>query len=239
MTDILKIGSPEMVVGLRRNKRAKRLTLRVSSVDGKPVLTLPPRVTLRAAQDFLMRQEKWLRERLSDAPTRVKVDIGVIIPFCGEKLVISQHSKTRTVLAPGHIVVSANKHAGKSVSAFLKSRARLAATEHAQKYAAILGHEFNRISIRDPRSRWGSCSTEGNLMFSWRLVLAPEKVLEYVVAHEIAHLAEMNHSAAFWQTVAGLMPEYNQFQKWLKLNGATLHRLDFNAALTRPQNVIT
>lgn len=232
MDGVLKVGAPEMVVNLRRNKRAKRLTLRVSSVDGTPVLTLPPRVALREAQKFLDRQEDWLRERLNAAPERVVVRVGVPIPFLGEKLVVATHSKARTTLAPGHILTPISKHTGKSVERFLKTRARIAVTDFSIKYASELGQDFGRISLRDPRSRWGSCSSEGNLMYSWRLILAPSKVLEYVVAHEIAHLAEMNHSVAFWQVVARLMPEYRQHQNWLKQNGAILHRLDFKAGLT-------
>ncbi len=232
MTDILKVGTPEMVVYLRRNKRAKRLTLRVSSIDGQPVLTLPPRAKLHEAQQFLESQESWLRKHLAAAPDRMIVQAGMPIPFMDEKLLIAQHSKSRTVLAPGVILTPANKHTGKSVETFLKARARIAVTGHCQYYARQLGREFGRISLRDPRSRWGSCSTDGNLMFSWRLVLAPSRVLEYVVAHEIAHLAEMNHSSAFWQVVKNLMPEYQHHQNWLKQNGAVLHRLDFKHGLT-------
>lgn len=232
MIDTLKIGTPEMAVALRRNKRAKRLTLRVSSVDGRPVLTLPPRASIKEARQFLQQQESWLRLRVDAAPKRVIVAPGVSIPFLGEKLLIRSHSKTRASLAPGHIFVPKSKHHGTAVAGILKSRARILVSAHAKTYAQMLGHTFGRISLRDPRSRWGSCSTEGNLMFSWRLVLAPEKVLEYVVAHEIAHLAEMNHSKAFWQTVEGLMPEYRNHQNWLKQNGAVLHQLDFKAGLT-------
>ncbi len=232
MTETLKVGTPEMVVTLRRNKRAKRLTLRVSSVDGQPVLTLPQNAKIREAQRFLDQQESWLREHLAAAPERIIVQVGVPLPFMGEKLLVTQHGKSRTILAPGHILTPSRKHTGKSVETFLKARARIAVTDHCHSYAQRLGYDFGRISLRDPRSRWGSCSTDGNLMFSWRLILAPAKVLEYVVAHEIAHLAEMNHSPAFWQTVKNLMPEYRQHQNWLKQNGAVLHRLDFKAGLT-------
>ncbi len=232
MTATLKIGTPEMVVALRRNARAKRLTLRVSSVDGRPVLTMPPRVSMKEARQFLGQQESWLRLRVDAAPKRIIVAPGVSIPFLGEKLIIRPHGKARSTLAPGHIFVPSEKHPGTAVAGILKSRARIEVFAYAKVYAQMLGREFGRISLRDPRSRWGSCSTDGNLMFSWRLVLAPQKVLEYVVAHEIAHLAEMNHSKAFWQTVEDLMPEYRNHQNWLKQNGALLHQLDFKAGLT-------
>lgn len=232
MKDFLKVGTSEMMVNLRRNPRAKRLTLRVSSVDGKPVLTLPPRVRQREAQHFLNRQESWLRARMDAAPDRMAVVAGVTIPFLGEQLVVTPHAKSRVTLAPGHLMVPEVKHIGTSVAGFLKTRARLTVTELSTKYATKLGEPFGRISLRDPRSRWGSCSSDGNLMYSWRLILAPSKVLEYVVAHEIAHLAEMNHSAAFWQIVADLMPEFETHRQWFKQHGPSLHRFDFKAGLT-------
>jgi len=232
MTGALKVGTSEIEVRLKRNKRAKRLTLRVSAIDGKPVLTLPYHATVTAAQKFLDTQQTWLQNQLAQAAPLVLVGPGAVIPFQGEKLVVTPHGKTGTKLAPGHILTPGHKHTGQSVARFLIRRARIASTGHCNYYADKLGRQFGKISLRDPRSRWGSCSSEGNLMFSWRLVMAPAKVLEYVVAHEIAHLHEMNHSPAFWQTVADLMPEYERHQNWLKLNGAILHRLDFKAGLT-------
>ncbi len=232
MKDVLKVGTSEIMVNLRRNKRSKRLTLRVSSVDGKPVLTLPSRVSMREAQKFLNTQESWLREHLDAAPTRIIVQPGVPIPFQDDRLIVAEHSKSRVALAPGHILTPRGKHTGKSVAGFLKSRARIAVMDHCAHYSEKLGRDYGSISLRDPRSRWGSCSSAGNLMFSWRLILAPSEVLEYVVAHEIAHLSEMNHSPAFWHEVAELMPDYKHPQNWLKQNGAILHRLDFKSGLT-------
>jgi len=232
MTEVLTVGTPAIQVNLRRNKRAKRLTLRVSSVDGKPVLTLPARVSKRVARKFLAEQESWLRKQIDAAPQRVAVAVGVSIPFLGENLEIFQHSKSRTTLAPGHVLVPVNRPVGKSVQNFLVSRCRISVTEFSKQYAMLLHRRVGRISLRDPRSRWGSCSDEGNLMYSWRLMLAPQQVLKYVVVHEVAHLVEMNHSGAFWQVVADLMPDYSVHRAWLKQNGAALHRFDFKARLT-------
>jgi predicted metal-dependent hydrolase len=100
----------------------------------------------------------------------------------------------------------------------------VAASEH---YADLLGRPFGKVSLRDTRSRWGSCTSEGNLMYSWRLILAPVDVLNYVAAHEVSHLAEMNHSQAFWSEVERLMPGYAAPRKWLKQHGAELHRFQF------------
>jgi predicted metal-dependent hydrolase len=113
--------------------------------------------------------------------------------------------------------------------AFLKIEARNALVPAAEAFAAQLSKPIGRISLRDTRSRWGSCSGAGNLMFSWRLVMAPPAVLHYVAAHEVAHLQEMNHSQVFWDVVARLMPDYRIHRAWLKKHGAKLHRVDFSS----------
>lgn len=91
-------------------------------------------------------------------------------------------------------------------------------------YARMMGVSYGRIAIRDQKTRWGSCSGEGNLNFNWRLIFAPAGVLDYVVVHELAHRKEMNHSPRFWRVVEDTMPEYRKYQKWLKENGRGLHR---------------
>ncbi len=95
-------------------------------------------------------------------------------------------------------------------------------------HAARLGRGYRSLTLRDTRSRWGSCSAAGGLMFSWRLILAPPEILDYVAAHEVAHLAEMNHSPAFWRVVAGLCPDYARHRAWLRKHGQTLHAYDFS-----------
>ena len=91
-------------------------------------------------------------------------------------------------------------------------------------YARMMGVSYGRIAIRDQKTRWGSCSGEGNMNFNWRLIFAPAGVLDYVVVHELAHRKEMNHSPRFWRVVEDTMPEYRKYQKWLKENGRGLHR---------------
>ena len=100
--------------------------------------------------------------------------------------------------------------------------ARERLTSAVAAYAETLGRPFGRITLRDPRSRWGSCSSKGDLMFSWRLIMAPPEVLDYVAAHEVAHLAEMNHSDRFWAVCRRLCPETDKHRRWSKQNGAEL-----------------
>lgn len=105
-----------------------------------------------------------------------------------------------------------------------RDKAREIFEQKVSYYAQMMGVSYGRIAIRDQKTRWGSCSGEGNLNFNWRLIFAPAGVLDYVVVHELAHRKEMNHSPRFWRVVEDTMPEYRKYQKWLKENGRGLHR---------------
>ena len=118
--------------------------------------------------------------------------------------------------------------AGPALARLLKARARLSLAEATVGYATALGRPHGRITLRDPRGRWGSCSARGDVMYSWRLIMAPPVVLDYVAAHEVAHLAEMNHSPAFWAVVARLMPDFATPREWLRAHGSGLQRSDFS-----------
>ncbi|HIP23116.1 MAG TPA: M48 family peptidase [Rhodobacteraceae bacterium] len=227
MAETLTIGTPAITVELRRNARAKRMTLRVSAVDGVPRLSLPKRGSLKAAKQFLMEQEAWLHGHIGNTPERVLIAEGLTIALYGESFLLKTHSKSRVTLAPDTLFLPETRPAGHALEGFIKARAKNVITNLAEIDSTTLGKPFSKISLRDPRSRWGSCNTDGNLMFSWRLMLAPPEVLRYVVAHEVAHLREMNHSSAFWAEVAGLMPDYAAPRRWLKAHGGQLHRFDF------------
>ena len=228
MAETIQLGDPPIDVTLKHSARAKRLSLRVSGVDGRVSLTLPRRASLREAQAFLHTKEDWIRGHLDRQPSTTLVVPGALIPVEGRPRLIAE-TRTRVVkLMDEHILVPLGEDkAGVRVRAFLKTLARDRLAEASARYATQLGHPFGKISLRDTRSRWGSCTSEGNLMYSWRLILAPASVLDYVAAHEVAHLAEMNHSAAFWNEVAGLMPEYETPRKWLRSHGGGLHRFQF------------
>jgi predicted metal-dependent hydrolase len=116
---------------------------------------------------------------------------------------------------------------GPRIEAFVKLLARHRLSDACDRYAAQVGRKHAGLTLRDTRSRWGSCSAAGKLMFSWRLAMAPPEVLDYVAAHEVAHLVEMNHAPAFWAVVARLMPDYQRHRNWLKQNGATLQAIRF------------
>lgn len=221
-------GNPPVEITLRRSARAKRISLRVSGLDGRITLTMPHRGSEREALNFARSKQAWLQRHLADKPQITPVAYGEDIPLAGALLRITPHDGRKVMLADGMLhVPGAPEQVGTRVRAFLKAQARdrlAAASDH---YAGRLGRGYSKISLRDTRSRWGSCSSQGGLMFSWRLIMAPPRVLDYVAAHEVAHLREMNHSPAFWALVEHLMPDYRQPRQWLRHNGQNLHRYHF------------
>lgn len=223
MTELVLAGDPPIAVAMRRNAQARRLTLRVSGLDGRVTLTVPAHVPEVEALAFARSREGWLRGRISDVSSPVRVTDGTVLPIEGVP--------TRLRLARGcRVHHGADGLAAASPAAALAylrglARDRLAAS--VDRHGVALGRTASAISLRDTRSRWGSCSSAGRLMFSWRLILAPPPVLDYVAAHEVAHLAHMDHSAAFWAVVADLFPDHAAERAWLRSEGGSLHRWHF------------
>lgn len=222
-------GDPEIPLILRKSARAKRITLRVSQVDGRVTVTLPRRVSEQEALAFAIEKEAWIRKHLSQQCNVLNITQGATLPIAGrDHLVVS--GAGRTVRAEGsELQVPGHPDAvGRRVLGYLKARARDTLVEASDFYAERLGRPYSGISLRDPRSRWGSCSSAGRLMYSWRLVLAPPSVLNYVVAHEVSHLAEMNHSDRFWAQVERIHGPHDEARRWLRTDGVALHRYRFD-----------
>jgi predicted metal-dependent hydrolase len=220
---------PEVEITLRRSPRARRLSLRVSRQDGRVVLTIPPRAREREALAFLASQEGWLRATLARLPPPMPpLGPGSLIPVEGRPLRLTP-AAGRGVRIAGEALLLPGDPARAVVRAavFLRALARSRLAAACDRHAAALGRPYSRLDLRDPKARWGSCGRDGRLMFSWRLILAPPEVLDYVAAHEVAHLAEMNHAPAFWAVVARLCPGWQDPRAWLKANGATLHGFRF------------
>jgi len=228
MERIILAGRPDVEVLLRRSRRTRRISLRVSGLDGRVTLTMPPRARIREAEAFLREKEGWIRANMARAPGAVRPEIGGSILWEGRETEIREGSGRTARLVDGAIRVPPDPARVQArIAALMKAAARERLMAASGKYAAMLGARFGRISLRDPRSRWGSCSSEGNLMYSWRLIMAPPSVLDYVAAHEVAHLREMNHSRAFWQIMAQICPSHATHRAWLRENGALLHRYRF------------
>ncbi|WP_283177161.1 SprT family zinc-dependent metalloprotease [Gemmobacter sp. 24YEA27] len=227
---LLLPGPPPVEINMRRSARAKRFSLRVSRLDGKVTLTLPPRAKDRDALSFLHDQEGWLRTVLASMPMArlVPVSHGAELPVLGRMMRITP-SEGRGVRVEGDslLVPGRPDQAGAKVAAWLKALARDRLAYSSTHYAGLVGRSYARLVLRDTRSRWGSCSHDGTLMYSWRLAMAPREVLDYVAAHEVAHLVEMNHSADFWAVVSKIRPGWKAERDWLKRDGQTLHRYSF------------
>lgn len=221
-------GDPPIPLILRRSARARRISLRVSKVDGRVTLTLPKRLPEREALAFAREKETWIRGHLAARGDDVQVGFGAEIPLGGQMIQVVPGEGRRVQIGPDHIAVpGADARVGARVQAHLKQVARDRLAAACDDYAARLGKRFTKITLRDTRSRWGSCTSEGALMFSWRLIMMPPEVLDYVAAHEVAHLAEMNHSAAFWAGVERIYGDYSGPRRWLRVQGGDVHRYQF------------
>ena len=191
-------------------------------------LTLPRHAPANKALAFAQEKADWIRARLAERPEEVAAVIGARLPVDGMDLVVARGRRSRLLPGLGRIEVSERAgDVGAAVAGVLKAHARDRLAAASDDFARDLGKTYTKLTLRDTRSRWGSCSTQGALMFSWRLILAPPDVLDYVAAHEVAHLAEMNHGPRFWATVERLWPHYRTHRKWLRENGESLHRFRF------------
>ncbi|MBR2534461.1 MAG: M48 family metallopeptidase [Hyphomicrobium sp.] len=218
---------------VRRHPGARRLTLRVSRTSRAVVVTIPVQCDLDEAGSFLNRHIDWVRERLDSLPDPVPFRDGVAMPLRGEPhtVVFTGCKRSRIVTRvaiPGHRpeirVPGSLDMAPRRLRDWLFEEARRDLAERVSFHSKTLRVKSTKIAVRDQTSRWGSCSSTGVLSFSWRLVLSPPHVLDYVAAHEVAHLAEMNHGPRFWALVKKADPEYQTAKKWLLVYGLDLHR---------------
>ena len=221
---------------LRRHPTARRLTLRVSRSRRAVILTMPKRCSIDEAGLFLHRHLDWVHECIDDIPDRVFFEHGANIPLRGvmHKLCFTGASRSSAVVQirqtgdaadmPVLEVSGQHEHAPRRLQDWLVEQARLDLGTRVRFHADNLSLRPKRLSIRDQSTRWGSCSSSGCLSFSWRLIMAPPVVLDYLAAHEVAHLAEMNHGARFWQLVERTMPRMNEAKGWLRREGMDLHR---------------
>ena len=207
-------------VSIRVSPRARRVGLRIDAAERKVELVLPPGVPVRTGLRFLAAKRGWVAARLDALPQRVPFVEGAILPVLGVPHRISR--ETDPAAPPVRIIDGEIRVRGDPLCLAHRERDHLARTARAEinprarRLAARVGREVAQVNVRDTRSRWGSCSAQGSLSFSWRLIFAPEPVLDYVVAHEVAHLVEMNHGPRFWALVARLVPDSAGPRAWLK-----------------------
>jgi predicted metal-dependent hydrolase len=214
---------------MRLNPRARRLIVKVHPSTGEVSVVAPSKRALDHALEFARGESEWIARRLARVPEKVALNIGATLPFRGEEYKIARGDRgpspvwidraTRTIRVSGQ-----SEHVPRRVQDFLKREARKALEVRTVAYAELIGANPKRITVRDTASRWGSCSTTRALSFSWRLILAPAFVLDYVVAHEVAHLRQMNHGPRFWALVRELVGDVEKPQAWLSRSGPLLHR---------------
>ena len=226
---ILKsLGNP-LSIKLRQSIRARNVAIRIK---GKEVeLVLPKNVNKNKALEFLLKKEVWIRSKLvsTEQVANDKVGLFTRIPIlgddfnvkyinCSNKLHVQKESSNITVSSPKSLYTKVLTEYMKQYSlAEIKRLVRLMSKKyHLTKY--------NKIAVKEVTSRWGSCSSNGNLSFNWRIIFAPQSVFYYVVAHEMSHLKEMNHSKKFWALVSKIAPDYQSSIRWLKKYGTTLYQ---------------
>ncbi|MFS4436684.1 M48 family metallopeptidase [Paracoccaceae bacterium GXU_MW_L88] len=223
---LLRIGTPPIEVTVHRNARARRITLRLTA-DGRARVTVPSRMPFKDAERFVAAHEGWLREKMAGRPEIRRPEVGGTQLYLGEEWPIAQAAVRSSVIADGQMILPQSQMLGPAMERLLKREARRIFAARCDHYAEALGRPYKSIRLGDPKSRWGSCSHDGKLMFNWRLIMAPVAVRDYVCAHEVAHLIEMNHSPDFWKIVAKLRPDYKNERNWLKRSGATLLAWEF------------
>lgn len=221
-----------VAVVVRRDRRARNYTLRVKDAAATPVLTMPVYGSLNEARGFLDRNSEWLARQIAKAPAPRPIADGASIPLRGVPHMIRHTPGKRGTVSldaddasPTLVVSGAAEHMRRRVFDFLRREARRDIESAALGYASRLGVRPKAIRLRDTITRWGSCSVSGELSFCFRLVMAPPFVLDYLAAHEVAHLREMNHSRRFWRLVEDVCPDHDRARRWLIREGPALHAI--------------
>jgi predicted metal-dependent hydrolase len=230
--ETLRIGGRSVSVKVRLNPRARRLIVKVHPSTGEVAIVAPSERSVPRALDFARQEGDWIAGRLAKVPEPVYLEPGDTVLFKGSLYVLRlspdrggvwvDNDATRPTIR----ISGQREHAPRRVEDWLKREARKLISRRINALAADLGVNVTRITVRDAASRWGSCSTTGAVSLSWRLIMAPNFVLNYVAAHEVAHLREMNHGTRFWRLVDKLVgpDEAQAAQAWLRDHGTELHR---------------
>lgn len=228
----IEIDGRILPVRVNENDRAKRITLRIMPDGDGLKVTTPGHVGDDEIEAFVQRNRNWAEARISRMPDQVQLVEGAMVPFRGIDHQIILSGKLRGIvseevqdgepilLVPGE----ANTTSRKLVS-FFKTQARKELNHVVSIHSEKIGIRPKQIRITDTTSRWGSCSTTRTLSFSWRIIMAPPEVLNYLAAHEVAHLKEMNHSNRFWTLTRELCPDTDAQKSWLRTNGSRLHAI--------------
>ena len=221
-------------VTLKRSKRARRLALRLDPKDRTFHLVVPSGMSLRKAERFAQEHDDWMLDKLRELPEPISFEYGSVLPILGKnrRLHIFYDETLRTTfidLKDKELIVTTNLDDPSSrIERYLKKLAKQTISDLVHEKAKRIGKRVRSVSVKDTKSRWGSCSSNGNISFSWRLIFAPYESLDYVVAHEVAHLRHMNHSTAFWNQCRELSDDFLEGEFWMRENGHELMRYGVN-----------
>lgn len=215
---------------LKRSPRARRIALRLDNAAHAMNLVLPRHINAHKAKSFARQHLEWIKARMNDLPSPIPFMDGAEIPLLGRQIRLhisldTTLKRTSIKLENNNLFVKTNKEDSSSrILRFLKKEALDTLTNLTHEKAAEIGKKVKAVSVRDTKSRWGSCAHDGKISYSWRLVLAPWEAMDYVVAHEVAHLVHMNHSKAFWAQCAALSTDYTTGKRWMREHGNSLMR---------------
>ena len=223
---------PELAdfVVVKRSKRAKRLALRLDTRNRVFDLVVPKGVSYSQAHDFALDHQDWMQDKLQELPPPIRLQDGAHIPIFGKRHKIrviydEEFRKTDIIMKDGFLLVFTNKaDPGPRILRFLKTQAKERLSEMSYEKARAIRKRIKSIYVRDTKSRWGSCSEDGALSYSWRLIFAPQAAMDYVVAHEIAHLKHMDHSDNFWDLCTQLSDDFAEGHYWMRHHGHELMR---------------
>ena len=223
----LTVDGVDLPLDLIVSPRARRLALRLDPAAGTVRVVAPATAGAAEIARFVARHAGWVASRLAALPDRRPFADAAAVPFLGVDHVVRHVAGGRRPVerTGGEFrVAGGREHLPRRLRDYLAAQARRELSRRSRAKAAAIGRAVAAVAVRDQTSRWGSCSPTGRLNYSWRLILAPETVLDYVVAHEVAHLAEMNHGPRFWRLVETLHDRVPDARAWLKTHGAALHR---------------
>lgn len=217
-------GDPPIIVSAKRSTRAGRLRLSVSRLGGRVEVVIPPGVGLDDARRFATDNRGWIMKAVGRSANQARPRFGDVFPLEGQDLVL-RRAGGRTPTGNGRNLSLACDEADlpRELGALCRKLARARLHASVGSHIGRLDLPMPPFRIKDTSSRWGSCSARGNLNFSWRLVMMPPGILDYVAAHEVSHLLELNHSPEFWRIVERLCPQFRDRRKWLRTEGSRYH----------------
>jgi predicted metal-dependent hydrolase len=213
-----------VVYQVRRSDRARRVRVTVDATRGVEVV-LPRRASEREAAAAIRELRPWIERRVAElAGARAAVAArGHTVPYLGRTLaLVTEPGRARVARQGEALLVPAGEERKPALERWYRRAARKEIELRLERACALAGTSYARLTIRGQRTRWASCSRGGAMSFNWRLLLAPEPVLDYVVWHEVCHLEVMDHSQRFWRLLESRSPGYREQVRWLRANGATL-----------------